>query len=221
MNLEQSDNILFVFVVRNPYVWLRSFYAMPHAVSNELLNDSFLHFISNTWKHQLEGGYLPDLKYKIIDNKNPQTGKPFNNVLELRNCKNRNYLRFGQRVKNFIVVPYEKVANDPEGFIKYIATIFKVTPLEQFQDIKTYKGLNKVKYKQKTYPKISEDSILFINNNLDWEIENFLGYSEKSIERKSSLAKFLRNIERKSRILIRSFLLNKNKNLDANCSQRD
>lgn len=160
VTLAKSKKCLFIVIVRNPYDWIRSFYRAHHHVSKKLLNQGFFHFISSQW-------CLKD-KFQVIDGYNPYTGKPFNNVLELRSYKMKNYLILGDRVDNFCLVRHEDIAKDPEQFVNFIANFYELPRSEKFMACR--------KYKPKKYPPFDERSLNFINQALNWEIEEVLGY---------------------------------------------
>jgi len=213
-DLSESEDCLFIFVVRDPYKWLRSFYSTPHHVHPDLLRNSFLHFISHTWK--FSETRLPNHEaFGLIDGQNPFTHRPFKNVCELRSYKIRNSLLLGSRVNHFVIAPYEKVRNDPQGFIKYIASNYHLNPSKEFAPIDSYKGLEEEQYKAKKYSSIKRSSLTYINQNLDWELENSLGYSKRQVEKKSQIYIFFRQVECTCRKFIKS-LFNEDQTLEKN-----
>lgn len=111
--LENSDDFLFLVILRDPYDWVRSFYQSPWVVPDEIKNHGFSHFIHSSWKNS---GV-----YSRIDDYNPYTKTPFQNVLELRKYKTINYLSMGKKVKNFCLVRYEDLEKDPTGFLEYLS----------------------------------------------------------------------------------------------------
>ncbi len=182
VNLTNSDDCLFIVIVRDPYDWLRSFSISPWEVHPDLKKKGFFHFISQTWKGQEDKDYWPaDGFYRDIDDFNPFTQKPFRNVLELRGVKINNYLTLGKMVKNFCLVRYEDVDEDPEGFVNFIADYFDLEPREEFIPITSNKGRGRGKYVKKKYFPIKDAELEFINNELDWGAEDKIGYEIKSV----------------------------------------
>ena len=181
--LSDSEDCLFVVVIRDPYDWLRSFYETPWEVHDDLLYQNFNHFISNTWKLRTDNlgkNKRRDLHflYDAIDNFNPYTGQPFTNVLELRTYKYINYLKLGTLVNNYLFVRYEDVNEHPEEFIIYVSQIYQIEKGAQFQPLNTYKGSQKPYMKHPYFP-IEPRDLELINQGLDWPMENSFGYFSK------------------------------------------
>ncbi len=177
--LKNSDSTLFIYITRNVYDWTRSFYLQPwHVSSKHLLNKDFFHFLSHEWVADEE-------EFFYTDNWNPYTQKPFANILELRNYKNMNYIQIGLLAPNFLLVQYEKVKEHPEEFALFLEQFFGMEKVEPFRPVTSYKGEKQKKYTTKKYPLLSLKELSFINEHIDWEIENFLGY-KKSVSRRNS-----------------------------------
>ncbi len=166
--LANSNNCLFIVIIRNPYDWLRSFYLMPHHVSPKMKEKGFFHFISAEW-------HLKD-DFEAIDGYNPYTKRPFSNLLELRGYKIKNYLRLGDLVRNYCFVRYEDLANDPEGFVNFVADFYRLKKPSKFIPVDTHRGYAKKPYKKKKYFELDEKTMDFINQSLDWGAESRVGY---------------------------------------------
>ncbi|NGX39612.1 MAG: hypothetical protein KR126chlam1_00945 [Chlamydiae bacterium] len=179
-NLTNSEDCLFVVVIRDPYDWLRSFFAQPWHVHRSLLNKGFFHFIRKTWK-PADDISITQFKHidVVIDGVNPWSGLLFSNVLELRRWKNLNYLKLGTLVDNYVIAKYEDIKNDPEGFVDFVAANYNIEKPDTFFPIKKFKGSAWKKYKEKQYPQISKTDIEFINANIDWDIEGVFGYQPR------------------------------------------
>lgn len=170
--LKNSQRSLFVVVVRNPYDWLRSFYAQPHHVSPKMLKGRFFDFLQNEW--QSEEGQHSEVSF--TDHWNPYEGRPFKNVLELRKYKTLNYLQVGLSVEHFFLVQYEKVAQFPELFIDFMAEYFQMEKTDSFQKVDTYKNEGKKSYEKKRYPPFSVLEFQFVNQEIDWKVEELIEY---------------------------------------------
>lgn len=188
ISLIHSQNCLFVVVVRDPYDWLRSFYLKPYDVHKSLFKKGFDHFVTSRWK--LTRRYPADSgKYHLVDNRNPQTKKPFDNVLQLRKAKMQNYLQLGKLVDNFLFVRYEDVRDNPQGFVDFVATLFHLPKAETFDPVNIVfdtsippnlpQPESPAPFVQKTYFPIQPKTLTFINSKIDWELERILGYSIK------------------------------------------
>lgn len=99
----------------------------------------------------------------------------YDSILQARNEEISNYLNIGSITSNFLVVRYEDVFKDPEGFINFLAEYFHLKKVNNFIDVTTYKG-GKVKYVPKNYNSLMHHELNFIHNNLDWEVENTIKY---------------------------------------------
>ncbi len=172
VTLANSDDCLFIVIVRDPYDWLRSFFLLPHHVSPTLLDKGFFHFISQPW-------HLKD-RFEEIDGYNPYTKKPFSNLLELRNYKMQNYLKLKDRVKNYCFVRYEDLSANPEGFVNFIADFYNLKKTNKFVPITTSRGVGKSFYEKKNYFDLDNEVVDFINLSLDWDTEKKIGYSMKT-----------------------------------------
>lgn len=192
--LKNSDDILFIFVVRMHEDWLRSFFLEPNYVPKSIKNNSFFHFIHSEWKidipvlagdyykKDLPKGWTFTWPYPLSDeyyDSNVYAGRHFKNILELRSYKIRNYLQIGSKVKNFVVLRYEDVRDDPEGCVKYISALYGTPHEDSFIPILKHRGINEssVIYKRETLFFIPFYAQVYIEKNLDWEIEKKLGYS--------------------------------------------
>lgn len=181
VDLFGSENCLFVVVVRDPYDWLRSFFLEPHYVDEKLAEGSFSNFLRGEWKLN-NHFYLDSPKegqYGEIDNLNPWTKSPFSNVIHLRQSKINNYLVLSKIVDNYLLVKYEDVRDNPEEFVNFVSTYFKLAKNYQFVPINTYKGTTSELYTKKQYFPIPQNDLKFINNQIDWKIENSIGYFKK------------------------------------------
>lgn len=175
VDLKDSDDCLFVIVVRNPYDWLRSFHLKPYEAAPHIRLADFKTFVSIEW--QVQTDYLPgDGQYDEIDNLNPWTGRPFRNVIELRKYKTENYLSLSDLAQNYVFVRYEDVRDDPEGFIEFLASRYNLTRSNQLIPVTSYNGTG-APYTPSRYFPIPKNILDFINSEIDWELEHRLGYA--------------------------------------------
>lgn len=170
VTLSDSENCLFVIVVRSPYDWVRSFYQIPHSVHPDLLGKGFFHFLSSEWKASRFEGL-----YEEIDNCNPWTGQPFPNVLRLRKYKIQNYLFASTLVDNYLFVRYEDVRDNPEAFISFVADYYNLKKSERFCTIDNHLGTGRP-FVEPKYTVIHPEELEFINDQLDWLLEGAVGY---------------------------------------------
>lgn len=122
--LKNSDDTLFICIVRNLPDWINSFYRTPHHLPKNLTNDinNFLnnefYSIPDSWSCK---GYYKD-NYKILgEDRNIYTKNRYQNIFELRHTKLQWMIEdLPNKVKNYIFIRYEDLINDFDN------TMFKI-----------------------------------------------------------------------------------------------
>ncbi len=176
---EGSEDTLFLVIFRNPYDWIRSFYLNPFHASPEIQEMPFDEFIRTPWKlNENEFEVIYEKIFNPLLDMNPETKQPFENVLKLRSGKAKNMLMLKDKVKNIYFINYETVRDFPEEVVEEIGQHFKLKRSKfPVQKIVYYKGeQNQGLYKPKTYPRIKQEDLDFINSQLDWKLEKRLKY---------------------------------------------
>jgi hypothetical protein len=159
-----SENTLFVCVVRNPYDWLMALYKNPYhmPVKNYKCINNFFY---NEWY-----SIYDFLEGEIYEDRNYITNLRYKNIFELRKYK-INYLR--QTVpflaNNYILIRYEDLLKNHYSIIKTISSVFDLK-------IKSHTQYNV--YSKKAYH-LSQDILGKINFNIDWSTEKTIGYIPK------------------------------------------
>ncbi len=175
---ENSDDTLFVILFRNPYSWIKSFHEKPHHSDRSLHHLTISDFIRRPW-------ILKDTDIIVVKERkknpyldwDPMTKKPFENVLKLRSAKIRNFLMIKDRVKNIYFIQYETAKDHPHEVIKEVADIYGLTPDPVYKPVVYYKGDKKQGvFKPKKSEPICYDDLLFINQQLDRDLEELIGY---------------------------------------------
>ncbi len=175
-----GDSILLVLAVRDPYDWLRSFYAQPHHASKDkMLRKDFLYFMQHEW---IPADDKPE--YVAPDHWNPYDQRRFSNVLELRKYKTLNYLQIGLLAKNFVIIKYEDVLKSPQDFISFLSRSYNLQKADDFQNVSTYKNEDKKTFRKSEYPPFKVKELVFVNRNMDWDTERLIGYDmQASVKR--------------------------------------
>ena len=178
--LKNSDDTLFICIVRNLPDWINSFFRQKHhlpllykeKLSYEEKLDVFLN--KEFWSFDDHNGNRDTTK-EIMEDRNIYTGKRYKNIYELRHTKLKWMLEdLPNKVKNYIFIRYEDLIND---FDKTLLKI-KDKGLEVKKNINfplntdNYKNNNKKKFKRKKN-NISNE---FILNN-----PNLITFYEKKI----------------------------------------
>lgn len=108
-------------------------------------------------------------------------------MLELRKYKNINYLELSSRVNNYLLVRYEDIRDHAEEFIEYVAKTFDLDNTKDFFSIDVVHSYRKIRkkyikgvpYVKKDYFPIPKEQVEFININIDWDVEEKIGFFKK------------------------------------------
>jgi len=163
-SLNKSDNTLFIFIIRNPYDWVGAMFNrifhIPNADKTTIYN-----FISK--KHISYENYIPKEHRKGSLTEwfiNKETNNYFieeaENLIELRNLKNKHFYNLKNIVKNFYIIRQEHLRNDIENMIKKYNLILK------------NKKFNFFNYRSPKKYSITDKSKKFIDENLNNDIDN-------------------------------------------------
>lgn len=175
--IKNRSDILIICIFRNPYDWTKAMYELYHHPHPSLVNKEFEEFIKTTWRTLSDKDFNTGKKLngfkEIPHDKNPISGENFKNVLELRNYKNSYLLDLKKYIKNVIYINYEELINNPSLVIQKIK--------ENRFNIKIINENSGIKSEFKKPKKLSQEAFYFINDNINWKIEEKLGY--KKIEK--------------------------------------
>jgi hypothetical protein len=121
LDLRDTDDTLFICIVRDPIKWLNSFYRTPHFLKKTMVQsrNTFLNteFRSNCYIYSKE---INTVNWQVEET-NIYTGKPYKNIFELRYLKLRwMYEDLPKLVKNYIFIRYEDLMEDFQGTMKKI-----------------------------------------------------------------------------------------------------
>lgn len=175
-DLSNSDETLFIGIIRNPIYWINSLYKDKHHIpleNTKSIND----FLFNTC-YSVHKAHDPK---PIIETKdfNYITKKPYKNIFQMRKLKNEYLISIMPiKVKNYILINYEALTNHYEYTLNTIKTSFNLN----FKNPDTIIKVNKYKQDDKrtfiSQKKIGLDKNILVTiwNNLDIKQENDLGY---------------------------------------------
>lgn len=166
-----------IMIVRNPKDWLNSFFHTPHHVPKKN---------SKSWKTFLTANPWRSVKNKKDMDMNPRTGIFFSNIFQMRFYKLK-YMLFLQKKlgnKHVILLKYENVMKNTNLEINKIATTFtwktKNDVIQQI-DYDATKFNNKkqfVTYKKTIYEEMPKNVHNFIQKQINWNAEKYMGYEE-------------------------------------------
>jgi hypothetical protein len=134
--LINTNETLFIGIVRDPHEWLNSLYKKPWHLEYYtdiygFLNDEFFSINNeNTkWQHLEENvkGVTKKLNSEIIEDRNIKTGNRYKNIFECREVK-LDYLcnTMPSLVDNYILIKYEDLRDDYINTLKNIENKFKI-----------------------------------------------------------------------------------------------
>jgi len=161
-NYANSDDTLFIGIIRDPIDWIDSFYANPHHVPE--MNQCMPDFVLNTFTN--------------TEYANQDLQESYENIFEMRRLKN-DYLmnQMPKLVKNYVLLRYEDLANDTENVLMNIKTRFHLTMSnDKILKINYYKIFKDRPYvkRERTLP---DGIVQLIKESVDLEQEKQLGYT--------------------------------------------
>lgn len=184
-NYENSDDTLFICIVRNPVDWINSFYRKPHHVEHIKRKgiDAFLN--SEFYSLHNDGS-------EIMGDRNLYTGEKYKNIFELRHTKLQWMIEdLPNMVNNYIFIKYEELINDFDSTLDKIRN----KGLKIKDNIDFPQNFNLEPKTGKKYIKIENtipsDTILG-NRNLILQYEEQL-YNISSVDIKSARRVYLAN----------------------------
>ena len=180
-----DDNCNFVVIYRNPYDWLRSLHRIPHHAP-EMMGKSFSVFLRHPWRSYIGKEWISKIleeRTSIIKPENLREEYP--NVIKLREDKIRLFESFKNMTNKIVYLRYEDLKENPEESIDYLAKCFGIETRKNIRNINSYKRTNK-RYRPTRYLRIRKVDLNYINEQLNWELENQIGYSEADYHSKNS-----------------------------------
>lgn len=159
-----ARNNLFIGIVRNPYNWIHSFYSLPHHVPKEN-SWNIEYFITNEW-------YSVDnvlIEIMTDRNFNCKPSRRYKNIFEMRREK---CLYLSQVMPliahNYILISYDLFIKNHNNYMNIIGQRFNLKKIgEPPQAL------------HKTDGNFDQRIKNIIDSNLDWSVEESLGYFKK------------------------------------------
>lgn len=182
MKNADTSETLFVFVSRDLIDWLKSFKSSTYHADRSIRNcKDMTSFLQKEWKCVYDetsgtSDTSPEFGKEMMNERNPSDGRPFVNVIQMRNFKLRHFLSIEDYVDHFVHVRYEEVRDDPETFIETICEKYGLTLKNVFVNVETVRGKGKVVYKRSIYPELLPEDVELILSNVDFDLEVVLGY---------------------------------------------
>ena len=195
-SFENSDDCLFISIIRDPFDWINSLYLKPWHLSYETAcnKHNFLnHLFYSKWPSpDRVGTKLVDLNVNIYDNRkklcsgleiqedfNFRTNKKYSNIFECRYVKLDFMMNdMPTKVKHHYFVKYEDLKNKTDEVLFDIKNTFRIpTKHIQMKDVSSYKGGSDKEYVSTKYTEFARIDIES-NKGFQSELECQLGYIE-------------------------------------------
>lgn len=184
---------LIVGVVRHAEAWALSMHKRPWHLDPRLHVFDFSRFIRTPWRGIVDRPTdFEELPRKLRDQVNgmplqmdlhPITGRPYNNLFQMRAIKMASLLSFMNRGCNVVLLKAEQVQEDPEGFVDWFSeTLSLKRRSETFQGIHRRLG-NRHKLavpdelRGSTPKEMSRQDRKFMRSALDMQLEELVGYT--------------------------------------------
>jgi hypothetical protein len=162
-SLDDSDETLFIVIVRNVYDWVGSMYQKPYHMKH-INKQSLLTFVSSPYL-AYESTCPPDHgpQSRTRWTKNTSHRHPFfmeeaDHLIDLRNKKNRHFHHLQTKVKHYYIIRQEHLKKDIKEMIKTFQLDYSLV------DLPTYK-------KPKSY-NLPKEVVDFIDQHLDNPIDS-------------------------------------------------
>jgi len=136
-----SNDILFIGIIRNIYSWINSLYKYPYHVSKSLRNNS-LKFLNSEFKSF-------NNNKEIVNSRNIYTNAPYKNIFELRKVKMKFLIDdMPTLVQNYHLIKYEDLRNSFTLILNLIKDKFNLIPKVNYpENIDNYIGRGRRKGK--------------------------------------------------------------------------
>jgi hypothetical protein len=109
-NLTNSDDVLFIGIIKNLEDWINSLYKEKHHLPSHLTKNIDT-FLTNTFYSVLNDD-------EIMDDRNIDTGERYKNIYELRLVKNKYLIeKMPNLVKNYCLITYDDLVDSFEDIM--------------------------------------------------------------------------------------------------------
>lgn len=169
----RGKHTLFICIVRSPYEWLLSMKLHPHHVPSQNQRSLQNLFFNEWFSVQQSGDEIKEDRNFTTDRKNPIKYK---NIFEMRATKYR-YLLYTMPIiaQNFVLLSYDSFLVNRDNYLNIIGNRFSLKPVNRF--------IPSIKIKA---PKvITQEHRELIDPNLDWSLEQSLGFFQNELLNRS------------------------------------
>jgi hypothetical protein len=194
--IQQSEDCVFFAIVRNPVDYFISFYRNPHHQPEERTKD-LKTFLTSEFYSLYEPNH-PKYGQEELGDRNFRTGLRYKNIFELRSVK-CHFLKhtFPALTSNYHFIRYEDLKYHPDETLDRIRTIFNLERRVEFVEaimsalhlrgsdskykverkfVQADSQVIKARAIRESYQVEDEEIRQIIRENLDYRIENDMGY---------------------------------------------
>lgn len=161
-----GSETLFIGIVRHPYDWMNSLFANKHHLPQ--INYSPENFLFGEWYSIDHDRFSDTFLKEYLEDRNYKSKNRYKNIFELRRNKCAYlYNHMPQLAENYLLIRYEELKENPNEIVESISSRFGLKIINRdFIDAKITIKKN-----------ILEDYEDKITKNIDWKIENLIGYN--------------------------------------------
>ena len=177
------DDELGLVIVRGALDWIRSIHRNPHQAGDWFKPAGFSDFIRHEWSsvfntELISGQVMEDVTGReLMLDRHPMTGARIANVVELRNLKIRSQLKVRHLYRNWMILCYEEVRDDPATFVAALSRLTRQKPVEQLVPVNEDMAQSAwADRRNQPYAEITPDDLRFIAATLDLSQEHWLGF---------------------------------------------
>lgn len=174
-NLDNSDNTLFIGIIRDPHEWANSLFKKNIHFAKNLRHNKKL-FLKNEWYSYNDDASGPNDGTEIMQDRNIYSKLRYKNIFEMRYTKTKFLIEdMPKLVKNYIFIKYEDIINNFQGILNLIKNKFNLIIKENInypQNILNYKGHTKKKFEKDLDYKISKE-LFFDSYNQNEEFQKY------------------------------------------------
>lgn len=182
--LAAPDACLAVALFRHPETWVRSMHARPWHAVPALRALPFEEFIRAEWQARVDETNFgvtqgdPRALAELHYDRHPLTGARFANLLRLRNAKTQGFLSLSARFANCLLLRFEDVQSDAEGFVAHVASVYGLQRTPDFRPVTERRGKTADgTFAPEPRAPLSDADRAFLWSELDQAQEATLGYT--------------------------------------------
>jgi len=178
-NLSNSNETLFLGIVRHPLDWINSLWINPHHIvystkkdRNSFLNNKIWSIHDNGDTAEKHDFGKDNLQSFNLNEKN----RPYDNIFELRRVKTEYlYYKMSFLVNNYYFIKYEDLKYKTDEVLRLISQKFNLSLKNSVvENIHTYKKENKPFIDSQDYKEFKLNDII---NKIDINYERLIGYN--------------------------------------------